>query len=207
MRITIMGSGGVGGYFGARLAHAGCDVTFVARGAQLAALRARGLRIESARGDLHLPKVQTTDRPADIGSTDLVLLGVKLWDTASAAEAIKPLVHGQAAVISFQNGVAKDDILRDALGAPAVVGGVCYIAATIAEPGVIRHTGTMQKLVFGELDGQRSERVARFRDACASAGIDHEVSSDIRQAIWEKFVFLVGISGATTTMRVPLGVV
>ncbi len=205
MHITIMGTGGVGGYFGARLAQSGCEVAFVARGAQLAALRERGLRVESARGDLHLREVRATDRPAEIGRTDLVIVGVKLWDTAAAADAIKPIVGPQTAVVSFQNGVAKDDILRQALGDASVIGGACYIAATIAEPGLIRHTGTMQKLAFGEYDGRTSERVARFRDACAAAGIDHEVSADIRRTLWEKFVLLVGVSGTTTTMRVPIG--
>ncbi|MBA3595983.1 MAG: 2-dehydropantoate 2-reductase [Methylibium sp.] len=207
MRVTIMGTGGVGGYFGARLANAGCDVTFVARGAQLAALRERGLRIESPLGGLHLPKVRATDEPAGIGETDLVLFGVKLWDTAFAAESIKPLVGEQTAVVSFQNGVVKDDILRAALGASQVLGGVCYIAATLAEPGVIRHSGNMQKLVFGEYDGKTSARVTRFRDACAAAGIEHELSGCIRQTIWEKFVFLVGLSGATATTRMSIGAI
>ncbi len=205
MRITIMGTGGVGGYFGGRLAQAGCDVTFVARGAQLAALRAGGLRLESALGDLHLPQVQATDDPASIAGADLVLFGVKLWDTAAAAASLKPLLGEHTGVVSFQNGVVKDDILRDVLGAPHVVGGACYIAATIAAPGVIRHTGTMQKLVFGEFDGRSSERLARLREACAAAGIDHELSPQIRQTVWEKFVFLVGLSGATATARLPIG--
>ena len=207
MRITVMGTGGVGGYFGARLAAAGCDVTFVARGQQLAAIRARGLRIESPRGDLHLPTVKVTDTPAEIGGSDVVLFGVKLWDTASAAEAIKPLVKGETAVVSFQNGVVKDDILRDVLGPDSVVGGVCYIAATIGEPGVIKHSGTMQKLVFGEYDGTTSARVTRLRDACVAAGIDTELSSRIQETIWEKFVFLVGLSGTTATARVPIGAI
>jgi 2-dehydropantoate 2-reductase len=207
MRITVMGTGGVGGYFGARLAAAGCDVTFVARGQQLAAIRERGLRIESPRGDLHLPTVKVTDTPAEIGGSDVVLFGVKLWDPASAAEAIKPLVKGQTAVVSFQNGVVKDDILRDVLGPDSVVGGVCYIAATIGEPGVIRHSGTMQKLVFGEYDGTTSARVTRLRDACVAAGIDTELSSRIQETIWEKFVFLVGLSGTTATARVPIGAI
>jgi 2-dehydropantoate 2-reductase len=207
VRVTIMGTGGVGGYFGARLAHAGCDVTFVARGRQLAALRERGLRIESPLADLHLPRVRATDQPAEIGGADVVLLGVKLWDTAAAAAAIRPLVGEHTAVVSFQNGVVKDDLLRQALGERCVVGGVCYIAATIAEPGVIRHSGTMQKLVFGEYDGKPSERLSRLGEACAAAGIVHEISPRIRQAIWEKFVFLVGLSGTTATARVPLGVI
>jgi 2-dehydropantoate 2-reductase len=207
MRITVMGTGGVGGYFGARLAHAGHDVTFVARGQQLAALRERGLRVESPRGDLHLPNVQATDTPAGIDGADIVLFGVKLWDTVSAAEAIKPLIGAETAVVSFQNSVVKDDILRQVLGAEHVIGGVCYIAATIAEPGLIRHTGALQKLVFGEYDGTVSPRVGRFRDACVEAGIDVELSERIQQSIWEKFVFLVGLSGTTSLARVPIGAI
>ena len=205
MRIAVMGTGGVGGYFGARLARAGHDVVFVARGAQLQALRTGGLRVQSPRGDIHLPRVEATAEPAGIDSVDLVLFGVKLWDTVEAAEAVKPLVAGQTGVVSFQNGVVKDDILRRILGREAVIGGVSYIAATIAEPGVIRHSGSLQKLVFGEYDGTVSPRVRQFRDACAEAGIDAEVSDRIEQTIWEKFVFLVGLSGTTSLARTPIG--
>lgn len=205
MRITVMGTGGVGGYFGARLAHAGHDVTFVARGRQLEALRESGLRVESPLGDLHIQPVEATDTPSEIYGADLILFGVKLWDTAAAAESIKPLMSAQTAVVSFQNSVVKDDILRESLGAEHIIGGVCYIAATISEPGVIRHAGTMQKLVFGEYSGEVSPRVARFRDACLEAGIDVEVSAHIEQTIWEKFVLLVGLSGTTSMVRTPIG--
>jgi 2-dehydropantoate 2-reductase len=205
MHITVMGTGGVGGYFGARLAQAGQDVHFVARGAHLAAIREHGLRVESPRGDVHLREVQVSDDAARIGLTDVVIFGVKLWDTEAAAAAIRPLVGAHTAVISFQNGVVKDDILRRLLGERAVAGGVGYIAAAIAEPGLIRHTGTMQKLVFGEYGGQASERLQRFAQACAAAGIDHELSPHIRRRLWEKFVFLVGLSGTTATARVPIG--
>jgi 2-dehydropantoate 2-reductase len=205
MRIAVMGTGGVGGYFGARLAQAGHEVAFVARGRQFEALRARGLRVESPLGDVHLPDVNVTDEPAGIGTVDLVLFSVKLWDTLEAAEAIKPLLGGKTAVVSFQNGVVKDDILRQALGAGHVIGGVCYIAATIAGPGLIRHSGTLQKLVFGEYDGSLSPRVRQFRDACAEAGIDAEISDRIEQTIWEKFVFLVGLSGTTSLARSAIG--
>lgn len=205
MRIAIMGSGGVGGYFGARLAQGGADVTFIARGAHLAAMRESGLRIESPLGDLHIVKPQVTDDPGTVGPVDLVLFSVKLWDTESAARSIAPMVGPGTGVISFQNGVQKDDVLREVLGGPAVIGGVSYIAATIGQPGLIRHAGKMQKLVFGEYDGSTSERVERLRDACAAGGIDHELSSQIRQTIWEKFVFLVGLSGTTSTARVPIG--
>jgi 2-dehydropantoate 2-reductase len=205
MRIAVMGTGGVGGYFGARLASAGHEVAFVARGRQLEALRAKGLRVESPLGDLHLPAVEVTDQAAEIGPVDLVLFTVKLWDTLEAAESVKPLLGENSAVVSFQNGVVKDDILRDALGAGHVIGGVTYIAATIAEPGVIRHSGTLQKLVFGEYDGSLSPRVRQFRDACADSGIDAETSNRIEQTVWEKFVFLVGLSGTTGLARSPIG--
>ena len=205
MRIAVMAAGAVGGYFGARLAQAGHEVAFVARGRQLEALRAHGLRVESPLGDLHLPDVEVTDDPATIGTVDLVLFTVKLWDTVTAADAIKPLLGGNTAVLSFQNSVVKDDILRQALGAEHIIGGVCYIAATIAEPGVIRHSGTLAKLVFGEYDGSLSPRVRQFRDACADARIDAEVSDRIEQAIWEKFVFLVGASGTTSLARSAVG--
>jgi ketopantoate reductase PanE/ApbA-like protein len=187
MRIAVMAAGAVGGYFGARLAQAGHEVAFVARGRQLEALRARGLRVQSPLGDVHLPDVRVTDDPAEIGAVDLVLFGVKLWDTLEATEASRPLLGASTAVVSFQNGVVKDDILRQTLGAEHVIGGVCYIAATIAEPGLIRHSGTMAKLVFGEYDGSLSPRVRQFREACADSGIDTEISDHIEQAIWEKF--------------------
>ncbi len=200
-----MGTGGVGGYFGARLAQGGSDVIFVARGAHLAALRERGLTVESKLGDVSLPKVQATDDPSTLGSVDAVLIGVKLWDTEAAAHAVSAIVGPTTAVLSLQNGVQKDDVLRDILGSEPVLGGVCYIASTIVRPGIISHTGTVQKLVFGEYDGRRSARAEDFLEACRRGGIDVELSLDIRKAIWEKFVFLVGLSATTTAIRLPIG--
>ena len=205
MRIAVMAAGAVGGYFGARLAKAGHEVAFVARGRQLDAMRANGLRVESPLGDIHVQPVEVTDQPVTIGTVDLVLFTVKLWDTADSAAAIKPLLGAGTAVLSFQNGVVKDDILRQTLGAEHVLGGAGYIAATIAEPGVIRHSGTLQRLVFGEYDGSVSPRVRQFRDACADSGIDAEVSDHIELTIWEKFVFLVGASGTTSLARSAVG--
>jgi 2-dehydropantoate 2-reductase len=205
MRIAVMATGAVGGYFGARLARAGHEVAFVARGRQLEALRAHGLRVQSPLGDIHLPNIEVTDEPAGIGPVDLVMFTVKLWDTLEAADAIKPLLGENTAVVSFQNSVVKDDILRQALGAGHIIGGVCYIAATIAEPGVILHSGTMQKLVFGEYDGSPSPRVRQFHEACTDSGIDAEISDQIEQTIWEKFVFLVGTSGTTSLARSTIG--
>jgi len=205
MKIAVMGSGGVGGYFGGRLAQAGCDVTFIARGAHLAAMREHGLKIESPSGDIHVPHVKATDDPATIGPVGLVMFCVKLADTEAAARAIKPLFGPDTGIVSFQNGVQKDDILRRVFGEKAVMGGVGYIATTIARPGVIKHTGTMQRLLFGEYDGKRSARAEYLLEACRRAGINAELSEDIRRAIWEKFVFLVGLSGTTTTVRLPIG--
>lgn len=204
MRIAVLGAGGVGGYFGGRLAAAGSDVTFVARGAHLAAMRANGLRIVSALGDSTID-VKAVDDIAKVDSVDLIIVAVKLWDSENVATTLKPLVDRGAAVVSFQNGVTKDDILRAHVGADAVMGGVSYIAARIAEPGVIEHTGTMQRLVFGEFDGSRSPRAVAFLQACEAAKIGAELSTRIDRVTWEKFVFLVGLSGSTAFFRLPIG--
>lgn len=205
MRIAVVGAGGVGGYFGARLAAAGGDVSFVARGAHLEAMRRDGLRIKSPLGDLTLEQPQTVERIDALGDVDLVIVAVKLWDTETVAASLRPLVERGATVLSLQNGVHKDEILRQHLPAEAVIGGVCYIAAVIDEPGVIRHSGSLQGMVFGEYDGTRSARVQAFHDACIRAGIDARISESIERLIWEKFVFLVGLSGTTSAMRQPIG--
>jgi len=208
MKIAFMGSGGVGGLYGGRLAHAGSDVTFVARGAHLAAMRANGLTIENeAKGNVHLPKVKVTDDPATIGPVDLVVISVKLWDTEAAARAVKPIVGPDTAVLSLQNGVIKDDILRREFGEKAVMGGAGYVATHIARPGVIRQTGTLQRMVFGEYGGRRSARAETLLAELLRAGIQAELSADIRKTLWEKYSFLVGLSGTTATMRVPIGTV
>ncbi|MDE2571953.1 MAG: 2-dehydropantoate 2-reductase [bacterium] len=207
MKILVMGSGGLGGYFGARLAASGCDVTFVARGRHLEAMRAGGLRIESALAPLYLRPVQVTDRPETAGISDVVLLAVKLWDTEEAARAALPAIGPQTTVISFQNGVDAAERLAAIVGAEHVVGGVCYIAAAIESPGVIRHTGSMQRLVIGEVDGGISPRVEAFAAACKTAGIDIQASAGVQRAIWEKFVFLVGLSASTCVMRNEIGAI
>ena len=205
MKIVMMGSGGVGGYFGARLVAGGADVHFVARGAHLQAMRSQGLTIEGGPAPLHLSKVQVTDDPSSIGTADFVLIGVKLWDTAAAIEQVKPIVGPQTTVISFQNGVLKDRYLIDAFGISRVMGGVGYVATSIARPGVIQQTGTMQRLLFGELDGTTSERGQRLLEHCLKGGIAAQLSQNIQCEIWQKFVFLVGLSGTTTTIRTPIG--
>jgi 2-dehydropantoate 2-reductase len=205
MRIAVMGSGGVGGYFGGRLAASGQDVTFVARGAHLHAIGQRGLAITSALGDATIRTANATDDPAQIGPVDLVVFTVKLYDSEHAAEAIRPLVGPGTGVVTFQNGVESMDVLARALGAEHVVGGVANIAAVIAEPGVIRHTGTMARVVFGELGGRRSERVAALTDALQAAGVNHRLSDDIQRDIWDKMVLLSAFSGLTALMRLPIG--
>jgi 2-dehydropantoate 2-reductase len=195
----------LGDIFGGRLAAAGSDVTFVARGAHLAALRRNGLKVTSPRGNLHIRPIKTAETIREIDAADLVLVGVKLWDTESVAASLKPIAERGAAIISFQNGVQNDDVLRKYMPAHSVVGGVCYIAATISEPGVIEHTGTMQRLDFGEYGGRRSARGEAFLAACQTAGIDAELSDAIERLIWEKFVFLVGLSGMTSKFRTPIG--
>ena len=206
MKIAMMGSGGVGGFFGGRLAHAGYDVSFIARGAHLAAMRERGLVIESeAHGDIRIPTVRATDDPASLGSVDLIILSVKLWDTEAAIRQLKPLLKPGTGVLSLQNGVIKDDILRRELGDGPVMGGVCYVATTIARPGVIHQTGPMQRVVIGEYDGRPSERTRLLHEALLKAGVTAELSGDVRRAIWEKYAFLVGISATTTAMRATIG--
>lgn len=205
MRIAIFGSGGVGGYFGARLAEAGEDVHFIARGAHLDAIRANGLVIRSKVGDVTIHPAQATDDAASIGSVDLVFVAMKLYDTAGAADALPALMGPETAVVSFQNGVTAAEALANAVGAERVFGGAAYIMATIAEPGVIEHTGPVARLVFGEFDRSRSERVERFRAACENAGIQAEVSDDMMRDLWSKFALLTALSALTSVTRMPIG--
>ena len=205
MRIAVVGAGGVGGGFGAALAKAGADVTFIARGAHLAAMKAKGLRVEGGRGETHVMPTQATDDPADVGPVDLVLFCVKLWDVESAGERIRPLVGPGTAVIPLQNGIDAAERLIPILGAPAVMGGVAQISAVIAEPGVVRQTGTFMRLVFGELDGTRSKRGEAFLELCRKAGFDATLSEAILTELWMKFILLATNASVTALTRQPLG--
>jgi 2-dehydropantoate 2-reductase len=205
MKIAMMGSGGVGGYFGAGLARGGADVRFIARGAHLAAMREQGLAIEAEGRRQLLSPVQATDDPRQVGIADLVVIGVKLWDTAAALEQIRPMVGPGTTLLSFQNGVTKDDMLRAAFPAAHVMGGVAYVATPISEPGVIARTGPLERLIFGEHEGGPSPRGEALLALARKGGINAELSADIRREIWQKFVFLVGLSSTTTTMRLPIG--
>jgi 2-dehydropantoate 2-reductase len=208
MRIAIIGAGGVGGYFGGRLAEAGADVTFLARGAHLDALRTRGLRIVSPKGDAHITGVNATDDPAAIRGAEVVLFAVKLYDAEAATHLLPQLVANgspDTVVIPLQNGVEGVDIVSRAVGRAHTAGGTCYVSAVIAEPGVIKHTA-MDRLIFGELDRVRSPRLTRLLDACRRASFQSTFSDDIQADIWTKFVRLSVLSGLTTVTRAPLGV-
>ena len=209
MKIAVFGTGAVGGYFGARLAAGGSDVHFLARGEHLAAIRRDGLRIESVFGDLVLPPdaAHATDDPAAIGPSDVVLFTVKSYDTDAAAQRLRPLLHDGTAVISFQNGIDNEERIAAMIGERHVVGGVAYIFAGRIGPGHIRHTGGPARLVFGELDGRRSERTEAFLAECERAGIDAQISSEIRAALWSKYAFICAQAGLTTATRQPIGVI
>jgi 2-dehydropantoate 2-reductase len=205
MRIAVIGAGGIGGIYGAALAKAGGDVTFVARGAHLAAMRENGLRIEGDRGETHIKPAQATADIASIGVVDYVLLCVKLWDVETAGEQIRPIVGPQTAVVPLQNGVDAADRLIPILGREAIMAGSAFVTGSVVAPGVIRQTGTYRQMTFGELDGGVSTRGERLRDLCASAGLEGVLSPDIRVPLWEKFIVLVPLSGLNALTRLPLG--
>jgi len=205
MRIAVIGAGGVGGGFGAALAKAGADVTFVARGKHLDAMRTRGLLVKGGRGETHVVPTRATDDPESIGKVDVVLFCVKLWDVESAGTKIKPLIGPQTAVIPLQNGIDAADRLIPILGREAVMGGVAQISASITEPGVITQVGTFMRMIFGELDGKRSKRGEEFLALCLKAGFDATLSEAILTELWMKFIPLTTNAGFTAATRLPIG--
>ena len=205
MRIAVVGAGGVGAGFGAALAKAGGDVTFIARGAHLAAMKSSGLKVESPRGDVHLVPTQATDDPATVGPVDIVLFCVKLWDVESAGQHIKPLVGPNTAVIPLQNGIDAPERLVPILGKQAVMGGVAQISASIVAPGVIRQVGTFMRMLFGELDGSRSKRGEAFLALCQKAGFDVVLSDQIVNELWLKFILLASNASVMALARQPIG--
>ena len=206
MRIAIVGSGGVGGYFGGRLAATGTDVTFLARGAHLEAMRAHGLRIDSPKGNVHLANVKAESDPAAVGPVDVVFFAVKLYDTESALSLLPPLVGPRTVVVGFQNGVETVGTLTRAVGASHTAGGVSYVSAVIAEPGVIRHTA-MDHLIFGMPDGSPSPQLESLLEACRPAGFQVTLSRDITVDVWTKFVRISVFSAMTAVTRSPIGVI
>lgn len=205
MRIAMMGTGGVGGYFGSRLVAAGEDVVFIARGAHGAAIAERGLTVESGVAPVAGLTVKVTDDPASVGPVDLVIFAVKLWDTESAAEQIRPMIGPDTVVLPFQNGVDAAARISAVIGGDHVAGGVAHIGTTIASPGVIRHIGTLARLTFGRFGDGESPVLAGLAAALARAGVDHQVSPRIERVLWEKFVFLSALSAATAVTRLPVG--
>ena len=205
MRIAVVGAGGVGGGFGSALAKAGADVTFIARGAHLAAMKRAGLQVKSPRGDTHLQPTQATDNPAAVGAVDFVLFCVKLWDVESAGQAIKPLLGADTAVIPLQNGIDAHERLLPILGKRAVMGGVAQISASITAPGEITQIGTFMHMIFGELDGRRSKRAEQFLALCQNAGFDATLSETILTELWMKFILLASNAGMMALARQPIG--
>jgi 2-dehydropantoate 2-reductase len=206
MRIAIIGAGGVGGYFGGKLAHGGLDVVFIVRGATLQALRTRGLRVDSIKGDFVIERPNATDDPATVGKVDAVFVTVKAWQIEEAAALIKPMIGDDTMVIPLENGIDAPDQLAAILGREHVLGGLCGIVSFIAAPGHIRHTGADPFVMFGELDNRRTARVETLRDECLRAGVQADIPADIHHALWSKFVFIAPMSGIGAATRMPIGV-
>lgn len=207
MKFAVYGTGGVGGYFGGRLAQAGEDVTFIARGAHLAAMRQNGLKVESLLGHFSIDPVQATDNPAEVGPVDVVLLGVKTWQVTDAAQAMRPMIGPETLVIPLQNGVTAADEVAAVLGAEHVIGGLCRISALVPAPGLVRHVGVPPYVAFGPLNGETRPRVAEIHAAFARCqGLTVEIPVDIKVALWNKFLFIAAASGVGAVTRQPMGV-
>ncbi len=205
MRIVLLGAGGVGGYFGARLQQAGEDVVFLARGGHLRALRGQGLRLSGVSGELHLAAVAATDEPRDVGAVDAVLVAVKSWQLADAARQIPPLVGPQTVVVPLLNGVESATELAAALGSAPVAAGLCGIVAYLVAPGHVHHEANDPWVRFGEVDNRPSPRLERLREAFTRAGVRAEIPADIHAALWMKLLFIVAVSGVGALTRAPVG--
>jgi 2-dehydropantoate 2-reductase len=206
MKIAVIGSGGVGGFYGLKLVQAGHDVTFVARGAHLQAMRESGLHIENESGVIaSLPKVKVTDDMSSLDRPDVILIAVKMWDLEDVAATLKKIAGPDTAVLSLQNGVIKDIVLKRIFGEDAVMGGVAYVATSIGRPGVIKQVGPMQRIKIGEYGGRKTERSATLVRAFAETGVEATLADDIERVLWEKYVFLVGLSSMTCLTHLTIG--
>lgn len=205
MRIAVFGTGGVGGYFGGRLAHAGEDVTFLARGEHLRAIQTNGLRVDSLNGDFVISPATATDKVNEVGQVDLVIVGVKAWQVPEATRAMKPMVGPRTTVLPLQNGVEAVPQLIAELGAQKVIGGLCKIVSFLVEPGHIRHAGFAPSVVIGELDNRRSDRIIEIERIFNRAGIDTKIADDIQVALWMKFLFIASFSGMGAIANAPAG--
>ena len=205
MRIAIVGSGGLGSYYGGLLARTGHEVTFIARGAHLAALREKGLQVISVHGDFHVAPVRATADPAEAGPVDLVLVCVKTTAIDTAAKAARAMVGPDTVVMGLQNGIDAAERIGAAVGMDHVLGAVTWIAANIEAPGVIRQLSTFRRIVLGELDGRDTPRLQRTVEALRRMGITIEPTGAIRKVMWTKFVFIAGFSGVGTVARLEVG--
>ena len=205
MNIVVMGTGGVGGYFGARLANAGHNVNFIARGKHLEAIKKNGLKIISETGDILIHPAKVSDNPSDFEIADIILFCVKAFDTESSAKLIKPIVGKKTAVIPFLNGIGHLETMKEILGDNNVIGGVAAISALIEEPGVIRHNSTMQMLKFGEFNNEKTQRVLSFQSACEESGINNAIPENINTDMWQKIIMICTLAGTNCLTRLPLG--
>jgi 2-dehydropantoate 2-reductase len=206
MRIGVVGAGGVGGYFGGRLAYAGADVAMVARGEHLNALQHHGLEVRHVDGDFSVQVAASAD-PSDIGRCDIVLLCVKSYDTVDAVKALRPLIGDETAVVSLQNGVDNEEKIAELLGADHVMGGAAFVFAHVAAPGVVEQTGGPRRILFGELDGSRTTRAELFLDELQRADIDATLVDNIESVLWDKYAFLCALAGVTAAARLPINAI
>jgi len=205
MRIAAMAAGGVGGYYGARLASAGHDVFFIARGAHRQAIEKHGLTLERPEGRIHVPNANVTDDPARVGPVDIVLFAVKLWDTEQAARLTRPMIGPNTRVITLQNGIDSYERIAPIVGPEHAIPGVTYVATVIDRPGVIRQDGKFQSIICGTIDGRPDGALQAFADAAKAGGIEITISDNIQRDRWHKFIFLSATSGATAVTRMPMG--
>jgi 2-dehydropantoate 2-reductase len=205
MRIAIVGVGGVGGYFGGKLAQGGADVVFIARGRTLEALRTKGLRVDSIKGDFTLPTVKVSDDPFSVGPVDAVVMAVKAWQIPEAAAEIRPLIGKETVIVPLENGMEAPEQLAKVLGREHVLGGLCAIVSFIVEPGHVRHMGADPFVMLGELDNSRTRRVERLAEAFRNSGVQTEIPEDIHRSMWTKFLFIAPMSGIGAVTRVPIG--
>lgn len=206
MRVAIYGTGGAGGYFGAHLARTGEDVTFVARGQHLKAIQAHGLCVETPVGEIVIHPAKAADDPMQVGSVDVIFLGVKAWQVKEAARNMQPMVGPQTLVVPLQNGVEAPSQLAAVLGPEHVLGGLCGTISWVVAPGRIRNIGAANFIKFGELDNRRSERGERLRQLFEKAGVNVDIPSDIHKAIWEKFLLVTPFGGVGAVSRAPIGI-
>jgi len=204
MKIAIIGTGGVGGYFGGKLSHAGNDVTFLARGEHLKAIQANGLKVQSILGDFTINPAQATDQIMQMGASDLIILGLKAWQVKDIAMELPQIMHDNTVILPLQNGVLAGEELKEHIHPKHIIGGLCRIISKIESPGVINHMGVTPMIVFGELDNSKTERVLQLNDLFAKAGIDSKIANDIEAELWRKFISIC-VSGLLAVTRSTYG--